>query len=171
MGRGVCPGEADVSRESVEQALRGHGAHLKPKSDSRLMHAIGKVLSVFGNKRFMESYWTTLFKTIYYPSRVSDPYRYDVVIEHECVHVAQWRKFNILFTISYLFIPLPMGLAWFRWRWEREAYLVNIAHAQDKLAAIESIVHNLWHEYLWTWPKKRMRKWFHKHALQESFDV
>jgi len=153
-----------MTQIEVERLLYEHKARLRPKEGSRLMKVIAGFLRIFGNKRFMESYWTTLFSTIYYPTRVKDPYGHIAIIEHECVHVSQWRKWNILFTLSYLFLPLPIGLAWFRWRWEREAYLVNLRHVTNKEAAIEHIVDNLWHEYLWTWPKKRMRKWFKEHV-------
>lgn len=128
------------------------------------MKVLGFLLRAVGNKRFVTGYWTTLFRTIYYPTRVVDPYVYHVTLKHECVHIAQWDKWNILFSISYLLLPMPFFLAWFRWRWEREAYLVNIRAAVDRELAIERIVDSLWTGYGWPWPRKRMRKWFLEHA-------
>ena len=153
-----------MSKELVEQILREHGARLRPKADSRMMKILGGFFRVFGNKRFVESYWTTIRDTIYYPTTVNDPYRYVMIIAHECVHVSQWRKWRALFLLSYLFFPVPVFFAWFRWRWEREAYLVNLRPAVDKEKAIERVVNDLWHDYLWPWPKKRMRKWFRAHV-------
>ena len=45
---------------------------------------------------------------------------------HELVHVRQWRRWHVLFWIGYLLLPLPIGLAWCRWRFEREAYLEEL---------------------------------------------
>jgi len=128
------------------------------------MRFLGALLVVVGNRRFVSHYWTTLGRTIWYPTTVDDPYRYVTLIRHECVHVSQWRKWNVLFWLTYLMLPLPIGLAWFRWRWEREAMLVNIRAAYDPAREIERCVNALWREYAWTWPKKRMRKWFLEHV-------
>jgi len=153
-----------MNQPTVEQLLQEHRAKLRPKSGSRMMKILGGFFRVFGNKRFMDSYWTTIRDTIYYPTRVADPNRYAHIIAHECVHVEQWRKWRVLQSFSYIFLPVPIFFAWFRWRWEREAYLVTIGFASNKEREIERIVHDLWHDYMWTWPRKRMRKWFIEHT-------
>ena len=68
------------------------------------------------------------------------------------------------YVITSLFRPMPVLLAFGRWYWERQAYLVNLRGASNKEEKIERIVDNLWNEYAWTWPKKRMRKWFMENA-------
>ena len=153
-----------MSKPLVEDMMREHGAKLRPKSGSRMMKALGVFFRVFGNKRFMSNYWTTIRDTIYYPTTVTDPYRYVQIIAHECVHVEQWRKWRVLQSFSYIFLPVPVLFAWCRWRWEREAYLVTIGFAPNKEREIERIVHDLWHDYLWPWPRKWMRKWFRAHV-------
>jgi hypothetical protein len=103
--------------------------------------------------------WTTIGRTIYYPKDVRHPLAHPTAVEHEFVHVRQWERWGPLFWLSYLLLPLPIGLAWFRWRWEREAYLVQLAHRTDKAVAIEQIVEALWSGYGWPWPRPWMRRW------------
>ena len=137
---------------------------LRSKADSRLMRVLAGSLRVLGNHAFHESYWTTLGRTVYYPTSVSDPLAHADILEHELVHVRQWRRFGPWLWLSYLLLPLPFGLAWFRFRWEREAYLVQIARAPDREREIERVVQTLWSGYGWPWPRSRMRRWFRRHT-------
>ena len=93
-------------------------------------------------------------------SVVKDPFQYKNILEHELVHVEQWKKWGIILWITYLFLPVPFGFAWFRWRWEREAYLVQIRSSSNCEKKINQIVNSLWYGYGWTWPKSWMRQWF-----------
>jgi len=70
--------------------------------------------------------------------------------------------------VMYVLLPLPIGLAYFRWRFERAAYLKGmlvIARHNDKKLPI-SYVNNAVKQlttglYGWTWPfPKNARKWF-----------
>ena len=70
----------------------------------------------------------------------------------------------MLLWFSYLLMPLPFGLAWFRFRWEREAYLIQIAHAQDREREITRVVDTLWYGYGRPWPRRWMRRWFDQHS-------
>ena len=124
------------------------------------MQLLGLLLVAIGNRSFMREYWTTLGATIYYPTSVENPYEYPLILEHELVHVRQWRRWGLLFSISYLLLPLPFGLAWFRWRWEREAYLVQLHSADDPHAAADAIARRLFADYGWPWPRPWMRRWF-----------
>ena len=111
---------------------------------------------------FQTSIWTTVGETIYHPHTelgAKVPYQ---VLEHEKVHVAQYRRLSVpLFLFLYLLMPLPIGLAYFRWRLEREAYLLEI---NEHGRGIEDVVQTLWHGYGWPWPRRWMRAWFVRHA-------
>ena len=72
----------------------------------------------------------------------------------------QWERWGLLLWISYLLLPLPIGLAWFRFRWEREAYLPEILQAPERALAIERVVESLWRGYAYPWPRAWMRRWF-----------
>lgn len=161
-----------MTRAEVEFMLLQHGAKLRSKAESRLMRVLNVlvVIVTFGrNRRFMTDYWTVFRDTIYAPTRVEDPYRYWITLSHECVHVEQWRRWRALFWMSYLLLPLPFGLAWFRWRWEREAYLnSHLRYAFNVEREIDVIVHNLWHEHAWTWPQEWMRAWFRREVSKRN---
>ncbi len=148
--------------------LAQQGVRLAPKAGSRLMRASALALRALGNRAFMQRYWTTIGRTIYYPECVTDPLAYPVVLEHELVHVRQWRRFGVLMWLSYLLLPLPIGLCWFRFRWEREAYLVELAHADDRGAEITRIVDALWFGYGFPWPRRWMRRWFERASAGAS---
>jgi hypothetical protein len=68
---------------------------LKSKADSKLMKFIG-----FFYPKFLTSYWTTIGDTIYYPTTVviateADKKARSVTIQHEMVHVEQYKKYGI----------------------------------------------------------------------------
>lgn len=156
-----------TSKEIDAAALvRRSGARLRAKSESPLMKVLGVLLRAIGNRRFMQEYWTTLGATIYYPSSVVEPYAHWLILEHELVHVRQWRDWGILFSISYVLLPLPIGLAWFRWRWEREAYLVQLRAAHDPHSTADAIARRLFADYGWPWPRPWMRRWFENQIAQ-----
>ncbi len=110
-----------------------------------------KIILFFTPKDFV----ITLWQTSYYPDdlkRIPQWFK-----DHEEVHGKQWDKYKIFFPILY-WVP-PTLLAYFRWKFEREAYLVDI---KAGVHTVEEVVDTLWSDYLWTWPKCWMRKWFKK---------
>jgi hypothetical protein len=173
---------------------------LKKKSDSWHQKVAGKLTSPF-NKRYMESYWTTLGSTIYVPTRYDNDKdwgsqdwinRHEPVIAHELVHVDQSRRWTVFvqallylgpspflapvalaaWIFSYplamwlgiatlVLLPLSIGLAYGRWRIEREAYQVSRSYGRYHVR----IAHVLWTEYLMTWPKSWAVKWFEDHPV------
>lgn len=88
-----------------------------------------------------------------------------VHLAHEMAHVRQYQRCGLgsawlgvpLFLLLYLLAPLPLGLAWWRYRWEREAF----AAEQDARKAlglplrqnVEALLHG--RAYGWAWPKWR----------------
>ena len=143
------------------------GARVKLKSESNLMKFLGWLLKPF-NPFFLTHYWTTLFTTIYAPSYVDLDneemlYRYENMIEHEKVHIEDFKKYHILFLLSYL---LPYA----RFVWERRAYIKELDALLEKHdyfafdRRLEEISSDLGGpRYLWAWRKKSIKKWFEKH--------
>lgn len=99
-----------------------------PKSESTFMKAVGKFLYLltFGRQNtFMTDFTTTIGFTIYTPSGWMgwSPTTQAVILRHERVHMRQQRKYSrVLFGLLYLFIFFPLGLAWYRAKFEMEAY-------------------------------------------------
>lgn len=141
---------------------------IRSKSSSWVMRAIGWLIYPF-NRTFMSSYWTTWFGTIYAPTGIDvssprDLARHRSTIEHEKVHLSDQKKHPILFPLTYVFPPV--FVAYGRWYWERRAYLVTLSYYHSvsvKKRKIEKIIGQLGgSDYLWTWPKWLMRRWFYK---------
>jgi hypothetical protein len=79
------------------------------KDQSFFMKLLGRIL--FFNKDFMTRFITTIGYTVYLPSTAyfeEDPDIYLNILTHEFVHMMDFKKFNLLFTLSYL---LPQLLA------------------------------------------------------------
>ena len=134
---------------------------LQPRSSSLFM----RFLNIFG----AGTAWTTVGNTIYYPDAIVDPMLFPDIIEHEKVHVEQFKKYSVpLFLFLYVLVPLPLFFSYFRWKFEREAYVVELkylaAHRKnfDMGTAIDQVVKSLWSFYVCTWPTWLMRSWFKK---------
>ena len=105
------------------------------------------------------SMWTTLGTTIWHPSNIDPlhPSRADIRV-HELIHVDQQVRWTVpVFLVCYLLLPLPFGLSWFRWRWEREAYMTQIKN-EDGIEPIVQLLGGF--AYGWSWPRSLMRRWF-----------
>lgn len=134
------------------------------KDKSKWMSLIGKA-----DPSFMTTVWTTIGNTIYYPTTIGNPEwpGFHPIVEHELVHVEQFKKWTVpFFLFLYIWMPMPFFFAYFRWRFEREAYLVDLKMNDDEdvylKTRVEWIVNSLWSNYFFTWPKSWMRKWFYK---------
>jgi hypothetical protein len=89
----------------------------------------------FGRMRnYLDSFQTTIGKTVYVTADWDDlpaDRRY-VTMRHEAVHLRQFRKLTLpVMAVLYVLLPLPMGLAYFRARLEKEAYAETIRAAAD----------------------------------------
>lgn len=98
------------------------------KKDSKLMSYIGKFLYVisFGkNDRFMSEFTTTIKNTIYLSDKW-DTYTENskcTLLRHERVHMRQAKRLGFYwFTFLYLVVFFPVGLAYYRAKFEQEAY-------------------------------------------------
>ncbi len=107
------------------------------KDQSRLHRAIHRALVILtaGQMRtYLDSFQTTIGSTIYVTSDWDDwdPDRRYVTLRHEAVHLRQFRKFTLPgMAVLYVLLPLPMGVAWFRAHFEKEAYAESVRAAAE----------------------------------------
>jgi len=89
----------------------------------------------FGRMRtYLDSFQTTIGRTVYvtpdWDDRDAD-HRY-VTLRHEAIHLRQFRRYTLPgMAVLYVLLPLPMGLAWFRAYFEKEAYAETIRAAAE----------------------------------------
>lgn len=108
------------------------GFKIVRKDESALMKAISIALMVvtLGQMRtFMTGFVTTIGQTVYVPSSwdMQGESSRSVVIRHERIHMRQSARYGwLLFSLGYLFFPLPLGFAYVRARLEMEAYAESI---------------------------------------------
>lgn len=140
------------------------------------------VIVTFGrNRRFATDYVTTIGRWIAVPVGMEPSAG---LLAHERHHVSQFARAGlgvpeigiVVLGIAYLLLPLPLGLAWCRWRIERTAYVAGwtvelaampaewrfvrrqqlIAHGVEQMTA---------GAYGWAWPfPAAVRRWFEEHT-------
>lgn len=156
--------------ESTLEKVELQGARIVVKSGWcwRALDRLVRIASLGRNKTFLTDYFTTIGPWIGVPAQweLIAPAHRVAVLEHELVHVRQCKRFGLgsailglpLFGLLYLLAPLPIGLAWFRWRFEREAYVVGIrvkleTHPHERAHLINNATFQLTGgAYAWTWP-------------------
>lgn len=167
----------DRERELLEDIAREFpGFRIVEKHRSDFQRAIDLALKgvTFGAQHhYLDGYITTIGRTIYVtPSWPAWPAaeRY-VTLIHERVHLRQFARYGVAgMAALYLFVPVPMGLAWFRMRFEREAYEAGLRAAAE--------VHGPGHllrpdvrertlaqfttgSYAWMWlPRASLEQWY-----------
>jgi hypothetical protein len=122
----------------------------------------------FGSDRAFLNYTTTYWKTIAVPASwdLWTPESKLETLVHELVHVEQARKLSILFWFLYILFPFPVGCAWFRYKFERDAYLagyrVAVRYGQDKAVLADEGAGLLsGASYGYAWPfRKKIYDWF-----------
>jgi hypothetical protein len=128
----------------------------------------------FGRMRsYLDSFQTTIGNTVYVTSDWDDwsPDRRYVTMRHEAVHLRQFRTYTLPgMAVLYVLLPLPMGLAWFRAYFEREAYAESIRAAAEvwgiDYAASESYRAHIVEQftgasYGWMWPfRASLERWY-----------
>ena len=168
-----------MSFESLLQDIRAEFPDFRMvnKGDSTLMRLIGLalwVLTIGQMKDFMTDFITVIGSTVYVPdgwmTRSSEQDRI-VILRHERVHMRQRRRYTLpLFAFLYLFFPLPMGLSYFRARFEWEAYEETLRAVHElrgpellkKEAFKENMIsHFTTAQYAWMWPfRSSVEKWY-----------
>lgn len=152
--------------------------HVVLKRESKLMRAIGMFLKIvsFGYaSKFMTEFITTVGYTVYVTPdwySTSEIARM-IVLRHERVHMRQKRRYGMfLFSLLYTLFPLPGGLAYFRTKFEREAYAESIRATVELMPDGKYIVRADTYktfllgqfegpDYMWMWPfHKSNQAWF-----------
>ena len=164
--------------EALVAKLRGEFPRLRivRKDRSWLHRAIhrGLIVITFGQMRsYLDSFQTTIGQTIYVTPDWDDwdPDRRYVTLRHEAIHLAQFRRFTLpVMALLYLLVPLPLGLAYFRARFEKEAYAESIraaaevwgpAYPRSAEYRAHVIAQFVGPSYGWMWPFPRaMERWY-----------
>lgn len=133
-------------------------------SGGKIDHFYTGYITTIGNKIFFQAGWKKYNV---------GPIDY-VILCHELKHVEQFDKYTvILMALLYLLFPLPIGLAYFRYMFEREAFLEsyraslevnlepNVSYYIDQLTGSP---------YLWAWPfRKYVKRWFYENCPASEF--
>ena len=160
-------------RELREEFPRLRLLKKRDSASQRAIH-VGLMIVTFGGMRgYLEDYQTTIGRTIYLTDDWDerDPRDRYCTLRHEAVHLRQFRRYTLPgMALLYVLLPLPLGLAWFRARFEREAYEESIracaevwgpdAPAQERYRAhvIEQFVGPA---YGWMWPfRGTLERWY-----------
>jgi hypothetical protein len=146
---------------------------LARKQDSKLMRFIGGVMKVTGADAFMTKFTTTMGTTIYTPIGWDDKtIEYKMaIVRHERVHMRQARKEGrFLFSLKYAVLPVPSVFAYFRMKYEQEAYEESLRanlefygksyllNPNNRARIVEYFTSA---QYFWTWPwKKSIENWY-----------
>lgn len=152
------------------------GFRIVKKHESRFHRAIHQALVIvtFGRMRtYLDSFQTTIGKTVYVTADwdewdADDRY---VTLRHEAVHLRQFRRYTLpVMAVLYVLLPLPMGLAYFRARFEMEAYAETIRAAAEVYgpAYVRTERHRKYvidqfmgPNYGWMWPFRRsLERWY-----------
>lgn len=164
--------------ERLVEKLRAElpGFRIIRKDRSRLHRAIHYTLIgvTLGQMRtYLDSYQTTIGRTVYVTADWDeiDPDQRYVTLRHEAIHLRQFRRYTLPgMALLYLLIPLPMGLAWFRAYFEKEAYAESIRAAAEvwgpefprRAAYRERIIGQFTgSSYGWMWPfREQLERWY-----------
>lgn len=148
------------------------------KQDSWLMKLISvylRCITLGQLDEFMTKFITTVGYVVYVPAAWVDyaPAQRAVILRHERVHMRQRAKYGMfLFTLLYVFLPLPGGLAYFRAKFEMEAYAESmIAMCELYVSGCALVQSEVYREatigyftgpaYFWMWPfRKTIETWF-----------
>jgi hypothetical protein len=155
---------------------------LVPKAGSllsRCLDVVLKVVTLGGQRSYLQQYHTVIGTTLYVPdswSRASEVDR-AIVLCHERVHLRQFRRYGWpLMTFLYLVPWLPLGLAYGRARLEWEAYAETLratAEYRGVRAALDpglrrTIVRRFVggaYGFMWPFPRQ-VERWFDQVAAE-----
>ncbi len=146
------------------------------KSTSRFhlsIDAILKVVTLGKMQNYVSDYQTTISNSIAVTDHwftLSKDEQY-CILRHELVHLRQFRRYGFWgMSFLYLLVPLPMGFAYCRAAFEKEAYEESIrAHAE--VYGLSAVKQGLYRDHIirqftsasygWMWPfRKRVIRWY-----------
>ncbi len=164
--------------DSLVEALRAEipGFRIVRKDQSTFHRAIHYALIgvTLGQMRtYLDSFQTTIGRTVYVTADWDEwmPDERYVTLRHEAVHLRQFKKYTLpVMAVLYVLLPLPMGLAYFRARFEQEAYAETIraaaevhgvgyaSGAEHRKYVIEQFMGA---SYGWMWPfRTSLERWY-----------
>lgn len=143
-----------VTRESVTSDCTRLRVRFVPWSEAGHYTNVQKWARLFNWSA--ETMWQTQRPRIYHPSWVSDPLDHWQTVAHELVH---WRQQGPTRLPTWWWCARYGVSSDFRWRMEREAYLVNIAFGMTPAVATDI----LQRQYMITVPREEMIAWFEAH--------
>lgn len=139
----------------------------------RALHYGLCAITLGGMRSYLSSYQTTIGYTIYVTSDWDerDPRERYVTLRHELIHLRQFRRFTIVgMAVLYLLVPLPMGLAYFRAYFEKQAYeetirsgarVYGFEHVRSGSFRDHIVAQFLGPSYGWMWPFRRsIEAWY-----------
>lgn len=154
----------------------------------RFLHWVVLIVSFGGNREFNDRYTTTIGMLIGWSDKkwkviqllltenmpqAKRTYLEDRVwstIQHEREHLRQFRRYSVpVMFLLYVFVFLPIGLAYFRARFERVGFAMTLRcwFVLDRKWAENPEARKWWISrftggaYAWAWPfKTRIGKWF-----------
>lgn len=145
------------------------------KDESKLMKVIDACLKIitFGQmNKFMTGFITTMGNKVYVPANWENHLLTGKIeiIRHERIHMRQAKKYGrLLFSFLYLMVPLPCGLAYFRKKFEMEAYeeSMKAIHQYRGEKAFTPALKEFYvsqfvsANYFWMWPfRKSVEAWY-----------
>jgi hypothetical protein len=159
-----------------ELALEFPGFRVVPKSSSGFQRAIHRALVIVTlgqNRAYLDGYHTTMGRRVYVTGgweAMSRDQRY-LVLRHERIHLRQFRRFSLVgMAFLYLLVPLPLGLAYFRARFEQEAYAETVrataelygpAHVREASFRDHIVDQFTGPAYGWMWPfRGSLERWY-----------
>ena len=144
-----------------------------PKSRAwhqRAIHQLLRVVTFGAQSAYLDRYVTTLWHSVYVPDDwearpIEERW---ATLRHELVHVRQFERWGVVMAVAYLLLPLPLGLAWCRMRFERAAYEESIrawfavgGRAACQRHRAHVIAQFTSGAYGWMWPFPRaIERWY-----------
>lgn len=137
----------------------------------KTLNTLLKIVSFGQLKNFMEM-TTTIGYTVYTPTKweaLSEETK-EEVLRHERVHMRQKARYGFWFYLLYLALPVPILFAYFRTKFEQEAYAESMRFIARKhgVAVICTEKYKEWmignftgSSYLWAWVLRRqVETWY-----------
>jgi hypothetical protein len=146
-----------------------------PKNSSKFMKILNLLLKVitFGKmNRFMTDYTTTIGHRIYTSSEWENRSITTQLstLRHERVHMRQAKKYGrFLYSLLYLLLPVPVGFAFFRAKFEMEAYEETLRAMHEfygptvftKTTKEVILGYFTGPDYFWMWPwRSNLEAWY-----------
>ncbi|ACY18530.1 hypothetical protein Hoch_6055 [Haliangium ochraceum DSM 14365] len=164
----------EVLLAQIREEFPGFRVVCKDRAPTQRAIHLGLLLVTAGRMRsYLSGYQTTLRRTVYVTpdwDRRDARERY-ITMRHERVHLRQFQRYGLLgMALLYVFLPLPMGLSYFRARFEQEAYTESIRAAAE-IYGLEYVRSPRFRErivsqflgasYGWMWPfRRRVEAWY-----------